>query len=56
MVSREWADEKAIGEYERFSERRRAEVEDQAERDGMKQLEDLAKKLPKWKKSKGEEP
>jgi len=56
MVSREAADEKAIQEYERFSERRRAEVEDQAERDGMKQLEDLVKKLPQKKKSKGEEP
>jgi hypothetical protein len=55
-VSREAADEKAIQEYERFSGRRRAEVEAQAERDGMKQLEDLAKKLPKRKKSKGEEP
>jgi len=55
-VSREAADEKAIQEYERFSERRRVEVEAQAERDGMKQLEDLAKKLPKRKKSKGEEP
>jgi hypothetical protein len=54
-VSREAADEKAIQEYERFSERRRAEVEAQAERDGMKQLEDLAKKLPKRKKSEGEE-
>jgi hypothetical protein len=49
-VSREAADEKASQEYERFSERRRAEVEAQAERDSLKQLEDLAKKRPKPKK------
>jgi hypothetical protein len=55
-VSREKADDKATWEYERFSERRRAEIEVQAERDEMKLLEDLAKKLPKRKKSKGEEP
>ena len=48
-VSREAADEKAVQEYERFSERRRAEIEAQAERDDLKQLEDLAKKLPKPK-------
>jgi hypothetical protein len=55
-VSREEADEKAVGQYERFSERRRDEIEAQAERDAMKQLEDLAKKLPKRKKSSKEKP
>lgn len=49
-VSREVADEKANQEYERFSERRRSEIEAQAERDIVRQLEDLAKKLPKAKK------
>ena len=48
-VSREAANEKAIQEYERFGERRRAEIEAQLERDSLKQLEDLAKKLPKPK-------
>jgi hypothetical protein len=46
-VSREAADEKAQREYERFSERRRAEIEAQAENDAMKELEDKLKKLPK---------
>jgi hypothetical protein len=55
MVSREMADEKALLEYERFSERRRAEIEAQTERDEIRQLEDLAKTLPK-KKPKGERP
>jgi hypothetical protein len=54
-VSREMADEKAFQEYERFSERRRAEIEAQAECNEIKQLEDLAKKLPKRKKPKGEQ-
>ena len=45
-VSREAANEKASQEYERFSERRRAEIESQAESDSLKQLEELAKKLP----------
>jgi hypothetical protein len=49
-VSREDADEKATAEYGRFSERRRTAIEDQAEREGMQQLEDIAKKLPKPKK------
>jgi len=51
-VSRDAADEKAAQEYERFSERRRTEIEDQAESDRLKQLEDLAKKLPKPRKPK----
>jgi hypothetical protein len=49
-VSRESADEKAQQEYERFSERRRAAIEAQAEQDLMRELEDTAKKLPKRKK------
>jgi hypothetical protein len=49
-VSREAADQKALQEYERFSARRRAQIEAQAERDSLKQLADLAKKLPKLKK------
>ena len=56
-VSREAADEKAIEEYEQFSARRRAEIEAQAEHDGMRELEGFAKKAPnpgKPKKPKGE--
>jgi hypothetical protein len=49
-VSREAANDKAIQEYEQFSERRRAETEAQADSDNLKQLEDMAKKLPKPKK------
>jgi hypothetical protein len=49
-VSREAADEKANQEYERFGQRRRAQIEAQAESDSLKQLEDLAKTLPKPKK------
>jgi hypothetical protein len=52
-VSREQADEKAEQEYERFSARRRTELEAQAERDAMRELEDLTKMLPK-KKPKGD--
>jgi hypothetical protein len=50
-VSREAADEKANQEYERFSERRRFEREAEAEQENVRQLEDLAKKLPAAKKS-----
>ena len=50
-VSRESADEKAEREYERFSERRRAEIESQAEHEAMRELEEAANKLPKPKKS-----
>ena len=46
-VSRESADEKAQQEYERFSERRRSEIEAQAEQDLMRELENTAKKLLK---------
>ncbi len=56
-VSREAADGKAVQEYERFSGRRRAEIEAQAEADDLKQLEDLARTLPKPKKpGKGRKP
>jgi hypothetical protein len=48
-VSREAADEKANGEYERFSQRRRSELEAHAEQENLRQLEDIAKKLPKPK-------
>lgn len=46
-VSRESSDEKAQQEYERFSERRRSEIEAQAEQDLMRELENTAKKLLK---------
>jgi len=46
-VSREAADEKAQQEYDRFSERRRTEIETQAEQDAMRELENTANKLPK---------
>jgi hypothetical protein len=45
-VSREEADRKAVEEYERFSRRRRAQIEAQAESENLKLLEDLARKLP----------
>ena len=50
-VSREAADERAIGEYERFSERRREQIEAQAESESVKELEELGKKLAKPKKT-----
>ncbi|HEX4793574.1 MAG TPA: virulence RhuM family protein [Humisphaera sp.] len=49
-VSREAADEKAQQEYDQFSQRRRAQIEASAEQENIRQLEDLAKKLPKPKK------
>jgi hypothetical protein len=55
-IAREAAEEMAEQEYERFSERRRAEIESQAERDAMRQLEGVAKKLQIKKKPKGAEP
>ena len=48
-VSREAADEKAAREYEQFAARRRSLLEDEAEADTMKQLEEAVKKLPKPK-------
>jgi hypothetical protein len=51
-VSREAADEKAAREYERFAARRRSLLEEEAEADTMKQLEEAVKKLPKPKPKK----
>ena len=51
-VSREAADAKAEKEYEWFSERRRAEIEAQAEREALGELENAVKKLPKRRKKK----
>jgi hypothetical protein len=45
-VTREQADTHAEQEYERFAARRRARLEDEAEDDTFKQLEDEMKKLP----------
>ncbi|MDX9974515.1 MAG: virulence RhuM family protein [FCB group bacterium] len=50
-VSREEADRRAVEEYELFHRRRLAEADAQAEADTMKQLEEMAKSLPKRKKS-----
>ena len=49
-MSREAADEKARGEYERFSARRRAAIESQAEQEAIRELEDTAGKLAKRQK------
>jgi hypothetical protein len=49
-VSREEADAKAEKEYEHFAARRRAELENAAEIDTLRQLEDEVKKLPAKKK------
>ena len=51
-VSREQADVIAEQEYDRFAARRRARLEDEAEADTLKQLEDEMKRLPKPKKRK----
>jgi hypothetical protein len=51
-VSREEADAIAEEEYDRFAARRRAQLENEAEADTLKQLEDEVKKLPKAKKTK----
>lgn len=50
-VSREDANQKAAEEYDRFAARRRATREAKAEADGLSQLEDVVKKLPRKKKS-----
>jgi hypothetical protein len=55
-VSREEAAAVAEREYDRFAARRRAQLEDAAEADTLKQLEDQVKKLPKPKqRKKGEQ-
>ena len=46
-VRREDADQKALGEFERFEVRRRAEAEAVGEADTLKALEEIAKQLPK---------
>ena len=55
-VSRDAADQKATEQYERFSDRRRAEVEADAERDTIRELEAQVKKLPKKPKPHGGQP
>lgn len=55
-VSREQADAIADQEYDRFAARRRAQLEDEAEADTLKQLEDEVKKLPATKKPKRPKP
>jgi hypothetical protein len=55
-VSREQADAIAEQEYEQFAARRRARLEDEAEADTLRQLEDEVKKLPKPKKPRRPKP
>ncbi|TRZ44938.1 hydroxyacid dehydrogenase [bacterium] len=55
-VSREQADAVAEQEYDHFAARRRAQLEDEAEADTLKQLEDEVKKLPATKKAKRPKP
>lgn len=50
-VTREQADAIAEQEYDRFAARRRARLEDEAEADAFKQLEEEAKRLPELKKN-----
>ena len=51
-VRREDAEHTAVGEYEKFSARRRAQLETEGEAEALRQLEGTAKKLPKRKKAK----
>ncbi|MCC7020887.1 MAG: virulence RhuM family protein [Ardenticatenales bacterium] len=51
-VSRDSADAIAEQEYDRFAARRRAQLEDAAESDTLRQLEDEVERLPKRKKPK----
>ncbi|UQA62795.1 virulence RhuM family protein [Polyangium aurulentum] len=51
-VSREYADQKATEEYERFAAQRRAQREAEGEAEALRGLEDVAKKLTGRKKSK----
>ncbi len=51
-VNRKQADSQAEKEYEQFAARRRTQIEDEAEMDTLKQLEDQVKKLPQPKKNK----
>ena len=54
-VSREDADSHAEREYDAFAARRRAELEAEAEKDAIHELEETAKKLPKPRPPKGGE-
>jgi len=51
-ISREQADRQAIEQYDRFHQRRLAEADAKAEEAAMKQLQEMAKTLPKRKKKK----
>jgi hypothetical protein len=55
-VSRRQADTLAEQEYDRFAARRRTQLEDDAQADTLKQLEDELKKLPATKKPKRPKP
>ena len=55
-VSREQAEAIAEREYDRFAARRRVQLEEQAESDNLKQLEDEVKKLPVAKNPKRPKP
>jgi len=55
-ISREKADAIAEQEYERFAARRRVQLEDEAERDTLKQLEHEVKKMPEAKKPRRPKP
>ena len=54
-VTREVADERAHSEYEQFSARRRAQLEAEAERDAMNELDETMRNLPKPDKPSGDE-
>lgn len=49
-ISRETADRSAIEQYDMFHQRRLTEADLKAEEDSLKQLENMAKNLPKRKK------
>jgi hypothetical protein len=49
-VTREQADARAEREYERFAAVRRAKLEDEAEADTLRELEDAVRELPQSKK------
>src|SRR5829696_1508192 len=55
-VTREEADAIAEQEYDRFAARRRARLEDEAEADTFKQLEDEVKRRPETKNTKRPKP
>ena len=55
-VSREIADQKAADQYEQFAARRRAKLEESAEADMLRDVEDAVKKLPRNAKARKKEP